>query len=132
MDLVTEVNEFIEKNILQSNSWDTASEIQKQKAVNQAQRTLKRLFPKTYAEDIPVEDIAEQCVWILKIDDMFQRAELGATYLQVDGIAINMSSKDRSVCPFIMEKLNLSEGFNARRKVGRYATAVSDSFRKGW
>lgn len=132
MDLLGEVEKFIQLNILHSGSWDTAENTQKLKAVNQAQRTLKRLFPKTYIENVPVEDLSEQCVWILKIDDMFQKAELGATYIAVDGIAVNMKDKDRSLCPFIMEKFNLSEGWNSRRKVARYSTSIHDSFRKGW
>lgn len=129
---VQAVSDFIAENILHSGVWDSASDIQKLKAVNQAERTLKRLFPKVYTAEVPIEHLAEQCIWILKIDDMVQRVEMGATYISVDGVAISYSNKDRSVCPFIMQELNLSEGWNARRKVGRYSTYMSDSFRKGW
>lgn len=129
---VQTVNTFIEENILHSGAWDSATESQKTKAVNQAERTLKRLFPKVYPMEVPVEHLAEQSVWILKIDDMLQRAEMGVTYIQIDGVAMNISNKDRSICPFLLQELNLSEGWNSRRRKGTYSTSLQDSFRKGW
>lgn len=127
-----EVDMFIAENILHSAVWDSASESMRIKAINQAERTLKRYFPKVYAKEVPVEHLANQVIWLLKIDDGLQRAELGATYVSVDGISITYSQKDRSICPFIMEELNLSEGWNQRRKVGSYSTSIFDSYRKGW
>lgn len=132
MEKLIAVNDFIAENILHSSVWDSATEEQKKKAVNQSERTLKRLFPRVYTEEVPVEHLAEQSIWILKIDDMVQRAEMGATNISVDGISISYSQKDRSLCPFIMEELNLSEGWNLRRKIGRYSTSLFDSNRRGW
>lgn len=126
------VNDFIAENILHSSAWDSANETQRIKAINQSERTLKRLFPKAYKDSIPIEHIAEQSIWILKIDDMVQRTELGATNISIDGITISYSQKDRSLCPYLMEVFNLSEGWNLRRKVGRYSTSIHDSNRKGW
>lgn len=131
-NVLNEVNTFIQENVLHSEVWDKATEVQKQKAINQTVRTLKRYFPKAYENDIPAEHIAEQCLWLLKIDDMIQRAELGATYISVDGISITYSQKDRSLCPFLMEYFNLSENWNLRRRVARYSTYLWDSNRKGW
>ena len=132
MNKVQQVTEFISENILHSGVWDSASEVQRKKAVNQSERMLKRFFPKVYTSEVPIEHLAEQSIWILKIDDMFQRADMGATYISVDGVSMNIKAKDRSVCPFLMEELNLSEGWNLRRKVGRYSTSISDSNRRGW
>ena len=133
MDTVTKVNEFISENILHSEVWDKATEVQKKKAVNQATRSLIQLLGKKYPDGtIPIEHIAEQCVWILKIDDMVQRSEMGAKYINVDGVSVSYSQKDRSLCPFIMQVFNLSDGWNSRRKVGHYSTRLSDSYRKGW
>ncbi|WP_300857258.1 hypothetical protein [uncultured Clostridium sp.] len=132
MDKMTQVDSFIRDNILHSAVWDSANELQRIKAVNQSERTLKRYFSKTYKDDVPIEHLSHQAIWLLKIDDFIQRAELGATSISIDGISIAYSQKDRSVCPFIMEELNLSEGWNLRRKVGRYSTSLRDSNRKGW
>lgn len=132
MDKMQQVDLFIRDNILHSTVWDSANELQKLKAVNQSERTLKRYFSKTYKDDVPIEHLSHQAIWLLKMDDFIQRAELGATSISIDGISIAYSQKDRSVCPFIMEELNLSEGWNLRRKVGRYSTSLRDSNRKGW
>lgn len=132
MEYVKVVDEFISENVLHSGVWDSATGEQKKKAVNQSNRTLKRFFPNIYTDEIPVEHLAEQSLWILKIDDMVQRAEMGVTSISVEGISISYSQKDRSICPFIMEVLNLSEGWNSRRKVARYSTYIWDSSRKGW
>lgn len=132
MDKVQLVNEFIVENILHSGVWDSADEVQRKKAVNQSERMLKRYFPKVYTEEVPVEHLAEQSIWILKVDDLFQRADMGATYISVDGVSMNIKDKDRSLCPFIMEVLNLSSGWNQRRKVGRYSKSILDTHRKGW
>lgn len=132
MDKMTQVDSFIRDNILHSAVWDSANELQRIKAVNQSERTLKRYFSKTYKDDVPIEHLSHQAIWLLKMDDFIQRAELGATSISIDGISIAYSEKDRSVCPFIMEELNLSEGWNLRRKVGRYSTSLRDSNRKGW
>lgn len=132
MTKVDDINLFINNNVLHSGVWDTADDTQRLKAVNQAERSLKRYFPKRYKDSIPVDHLAEQTIWLLKIDDMIQRAEMGATSISIDGISISYSQKDRSICPFILEELHLSEGWNNRRKVARYSTSVLDSYRKGW
>lgn len=127
-----EVNKFIAENILHSAVWDSANETVRIKAINQAERTLKRYFPQIYEKEVPVEHLAHQVIWLLKIDDSIQRAELGATSISIDGVSISYAQKDRSLCPLIMEELNLSEGWNLRRKVGSYSTSLFDSYRKGW
>ena len=131
-DKIQQVHDFISEYILQSSAWDSATTEERKKAVNHSERTLKRLFPTVYTGEIPVEHLAEQSNWVLKIDDTLQRVEMGATYITIDGVSISYSQKDLSICPFIMQELNLSEGWNSRRKVGRYTLHLHDSNRKGW
>ena len=134
MVILQEVDYFISENILHSEVWDTSDGTKRNKAVNQATRTLMRLFPKVYTDPttIPFEHLAEQSIWIMKIDDSFQRAELGVTFLMVDGISMNISDKDRSVAPFILEVNKVSNGFN-KRIVGSYTRITpNNSNRKGW
>lgn len=114
------INEYIDANVLQSKVWDVADEKTRQKAVNNAQRVLKMMLPNKYPNDVPVEHIAEQCIWMLKIDDSIQRSEMGITYIQVDGIAMNISEKDRSIAPFIYNAFNLPKGYFDKRRVGSY------------
>lgn len=128
---VSTVWDFINANVLHSEAWDKTDPTQKSKAVNNASRVLKRMFPKIYKETIPVEHLAEQCIWMLRVDDMFQKSELGATYIQCDGIAINLAEKDRTLAPFIMQVNGVSEGYGKRR-VGSYSLSLADTNRKGW
>ena len=132
MDKVQDVNEFINNYIIHTDAWDSADETQKKKAVNHAERTLKRYFPKAYKDGVPIEHLAEQCVWILKIDEMIQKAELGVTYFSIDGINVNITAKDNSLCPFLLNYHNLSQGWNLRRKTASYSTSIFDSNRRGW
>lgn len=118
--MLNEINEFINENILHSKVWDVADEKTKVKAINNAKRTLNMLLPKQYEKGIPTEHIAEQCIWMLKIDDSIQRSELGITYIQVDGVSMNISDKERSIAPFICKAFNLPNGYTKRR-VGMYS-----------
>lgn len=130
--MVKQVNEFINENILHSEAWDTAEDSKKKKAVNQSTRTLKRYFPNEYADSIPVEHLAEQSLWILRIDDFISRAELGVTNVSIDGMTVTVKAKDTSLCPFLLEYFNLPEGWNCKRRVVSYSTSLYDSNRKGW
>lgn len=120
-----QVAEYIDENIFYSKVWDSATESARKKAVNHAARILKNTLPKIYNNDIPTEHLAEQTVWLMKIDESFQRAELGATNINIDGISISMVDKDRTLAPFILRINNLSPdlitGGLTRRKVGHYA-----------
>lgn len=134
--MFNDVKTFIDEEIYQSKVWDKADEKFRQKAVKQSERTLKRLLPKVYSDKIPVEHLAEQTIWLMKIDDTFQRSELGATSITLDGLSISIKEKDRSLAPFIFEVNNISPdtftGGISKRKVARYGTSIHDSYRKGW
>lgn len=131
-----DVDTYINLNIYQSKVWDTATDLFRTKAINQAERTLKRMLPIVYESGVPVEHLAEQVIWLMKIDDSFQRAELGASNISLDGISISIKDKDRTLAPFILEVNRITPdgitGGMTRRKVGRYSTSISDSHRKGW
>lgn len=132
MEKVELVDAFIKDNILHTDAWDSAEASQKKKAVNHAERTLRRYFPKAYKEEVPVEHLAEQCVWLLKIDEMVQKAEFGVTSFTIDGISVTVTAKDNSLCPFLLDYHNLSAGWNVRRKKASYSTSIFDSNRRGW
>lgn len=123
--LYEDVQAFIDENIYQSKVWDSATESARKKAVNNSARILKSFLPSIYVTDVPVEHLAEQTVWLMKIDDSFQRSELGATSMSVDGFSISIADKDRSISPFILRINGISPdsitGGLTTRKVGRYS-----------
>lgn len=130
MDQVALVTAYIESNILHSKPYDSATPETRKKAVNQAVNTLFRQLDiyETKA-GIPVEDIAEQVLWLLKMDDSMQRAELGATSISVDGVSISFSEMDRTVAPTVLNAYGLRS--TKRRRVGSYAVPVRDTLRVG-
>ena len=131
-----QVKSFIESEIYQSKVWDNSTEVMQKKAIKQSERTLKRFFPSTYEDGVPVEHLAEQTIWLMKIDDTFQRSQLGATNITLDGMSISMKDKDRTLSPFILEVHQITPdaitGGMRKRKVARYSRNVHDTFRKGW
>lgn len=129
MNSVENVENYIKSNVLHSNAFDKADSLQKEKAVNQARNMLVRFLPHIYSslESVPVEDVAEQALWLLKMDDSVQRAEQGATSIRVDGITINYSDMDRTIAPNI-QRLHGVRSIR-QMKVARYVVPKSNTFR---
>jgi hypothetical protein len=127
--MLEQVTQYIQENILHSKLFDTATPEQRNKAVNQAINTLLRYLPDVYkdVESLPVEDVAEQVLWLLKIDDSIQRAEMGATMITVDGIQIQISQMDRTIAPSILNLYGYKD--TRRRRVGSYSDVLG--FRTG-
>ncbi len=134
MDKVVEVSNYIDENIYHSKVWDNADSKARLKAVNNSERILKRVLKKYLGSEVPIEYIAEQAVYLMRIDDTFLRAELGATNITLDGISVSIKDKDRTIAPAVLDSLGITpdaitRGIS-RRKVGRYVTCISDSYRR--
>lgn len=128
---VKEITEYIDKNVLHSDLYDTADDKRKLKAVNNAARVLMSvLYDKVEnVEELETEDIAIQAVWLLKLDDSFQRAEMGVQQMTVDGVTILFRNKDNTVAPEIAQKYGISLVNGQRRRVGSYRIPHSSNFR---
>lgn len=136
-----EIGTFIEENILHSSVWDEAEEKLRRKAVNNSVLTLTRLLARYFPnpEEISVDILANQSVWILRVDDTFLRAEMGASYIQMSGVMVNIKDRDRSICPYVLDVLGITPdpitGGLSKRKVGRYSGKQNGSdysiFRRG-
>lgn len=122
-----QVSKYINENIYHSAVWDEAEENMKAKAVNNSVAVLLNILKDYYKADteIPIDVLAHQTVWFMRIDDTFLRAEMGVTYIQMAGVMVNIKNKDRSIAPFVLDKLNITPdpitGGITRRKVGSYA-----------
>lgn len=131
---ITEVSNYIDENIYHSKLWDKADNKARVKAVNNSERILKRLLSKYLGAEVPVEYLAEQAVYLMRIDDTFLRAELGATSITLDGISVSIKDRDRSIAPAVLDSLGITPdaitGGLTRRKVGKYATCITDSYRR--
>lgn len=120
MPTVAEVTQYIAENVLHSKLFDSASPEIQQKAINQASHTLVKYMSDVYngVESLPVDDVAEQVLWLLKMDDSMQRAEMGAMMITVDGIQIQLKDMDRTISPKLLALYGKS-GIRKRR-VGSY------------
>lgn len=121
-----EVRNYIDTNILHSEPYDASTEKQRIKANNQAWNTLIDFIDE---EEITLKDLSEQVVFIFKIDSAMQRAELGVNFITVDGVQMTIRDKERTLAPGVMRRHNISS--SKRRKVGRYVTDLSHTFRYG-
>lgn len=125
---VEQVTAFVNENVLHSQLYDTATEIVRNKAINQAEIMLRRyLDVYEVDEPVPTEDVAEQAIWLLKMDDTTQRAEMGATSISVDGISISFSEKDRTLAPAVLAKYGRRD--SKKRRVGSYHVPRFDTAR---
>lgn len=126
--MLEELNSYIVNNVYHSSIWDEAQETMRIKAVNNSIVILLNVLKKYYSSEseIPVDVIAHQTVWFMRIDDTFLRAEMGATYIQMAGVMVNIKDKDRSIAPYVIDKLGITPdaitGGVTRRKVGRYSS----------
>lgn len=128
-DTLTAVTDYIDDNIYHSSVWDEANSTARSKAINNSIDLLIRGLDGRYSaeEDIPINILANQVVWFMRIDDTFLRAEMGASYIQMSGVMVNLKDKDLSIAPYVLDCLGISPdpitGGVTKRKVGRYITS---------
>lgn len=121
------VTQFIDENIYHSAIWDEADDTARRKAVNNSIDLLLRTFSNFYTveTDIPTNILSNQVVWFMRIDDTFLRAEMGASYIQMSGVMVNIKDKDRSIAPYVLDCLGVTPdaltGGVTKRKIGSYS-----------
>ena len=129
-ELFTEVSKYIDDNILQSVLWDSSEETVKRKAANNAYESLARLLPDVFADkEIEVDDIAQQAVFLLKIDDSLQRAELGVVQMSIDGMTLIFRDRDYTIAPYISGKYGITVVNGKRRRTASYRVDPFSSYR---
>lgn len=129
-ELFTEVSKYIDDNILQSVLWDSSDETVKRKAANNAYESLIRLLPDVFADkEIEVDDIAQQAIFLLKIDDSFQRAELGVVQMSIDGMTLIFRDRDYTIAPYISGKYGITVVNGKRRRTASYRVDPFSSYR---
>lgn len=129
-ELFSAVSKYIDDNILQSVLWDAADPTVKRKAANNAYESLSRLLPDVFQEkEIEVDDIAQQAIFLLKIDDSFQRAELGVVQMSIDGMTLIFRDRDYTIAPYISGKYNITVVNGKRRRTASYYVDPFASYR---
>ncbi len=136
-EVLKNVQDFVDKYVFNSAIWDSLEEKQKLKAIYNSFRILTSLLPDIYKEVTPetinLDDLVSQMMWIIKRDDSMDRAEQGATGIQVDGMAIYFDSDKTGIqiAPELITKYGLTPT-GRRRRVGRYSVPRNDTSRTGF
>jgi hypothetical protein len=128
----TLVQEYILNHIFHVEKWKELNELGedadriKQVLVNNAEAVLLRELPHHFNEKnpVPVEIMAEECLYILEKDDSHKRAEMGVSYFMASGLYLSFdkNADNFTIAPTILRRY-------PRRKVGRYGYRKSDTFR---
>lgn len=126
-----QINTYVDETVVQSYIWDSATDKLKTKAVNRAEMVLTTVLG-DIVEVFPVEVVAEQAVWLLKIDDTVERAEQGIVSVMVDGTMISIKNRDTSIAQVVYKLLGIpTTAIGSRRKIGAYKGYYSNSQRWG-
>ena len=122
---------YINDNVYHSQAFDIADERLRYKAINNAKKQLIANLPRFYKSEgeIPVADIAEQAVWLMRVNDLMLNAEQGATSIALEGINIKFSEVNRTIAPSVLQRHGMSGG--VIRRVGRYQVLGQDTNRRG-
>jgi len=121
------VDEYINTSILRAEGYIGADKDSKKRAINQSINTLMEQL-ELDKEELIVRDVAEQTVFLFKIDGTIERAEMGVSSVSVDGISISISNVDTTLAPSIKNRYGIKD--TKKRRAGRY---VVDSlpFKRG-
>jgi hypothetical protein len=107
---LAEAQAYFDSYVLHSEAWDEATTTQQTKALNQAEKDLYEVFTDYDINDVtkqlPNEAIFEQALWLLRIDDALQQAEMGVRSVSVEGISISISSPPPRIAPKARIKIN--------------------------
>jgi len=128
----TEVQDYILNNIYYVERWTDLNELGdeadriKQVVVNNAETALLRELPHHFNEDnpVPIDALAEQCLFILEKDDSVRRAEMGVSYFMASGLYLSFdkNADNFTIAPTVLRRY-------PRRRIGQYAYSREQTYR---
>lgn len=125
MDLQT-VKTYIDENVFYREKWDEIDDKIKQVVINNSEAVLLRELPQHFnaRNPIPVDVMAEQCLFILEKDDSHRRAEMGVSYFMASGLYLSFdkNADNFTIAPAILKAY-------PHRRVGRYVRPMQDTYR---
>lgn len=120
------VHDYIMTHLFYKERWEAITDEVREVVKNNAEAILYRELPHHFHPDtpIPVDVIAEQCIYILDQDDSFRRAEMGMSYFFTNGLYLSFDKDDynRSIARSILHRY-------PRRRTARSVIFRSDTNR---
>ncbi|MTV49848.1 hypothetical protein GJ688_12785 [Heliobacillus mobilis] len=107
-------NTYFTNNVLHNEEWMTIEDSIRQRALNNAETQLYRVF-RNYRPDtrpLPEEAVFEQALWLLRMDETVRKSEQGVKAVSVSGLSISMEGV-RRISPEVIAILGC--------RIGRYA-----------
>ncbi|MBC9785864.1 hypothetical protein H1S01_15365 [Heliobacterium chlorum] len=107
-------NTYFTNNVLHNEEWMTIEDSIRQRALNNAETQLYRVF-RNYRADtrpLPEEAVFEQALWLLRMDETVRKSEQGVKAVSVSGLSISMDGV-RRISPEVIAILGC--------RIGRYA-----------
>ncbi|MTV50085.1 hypothetical protein GJ688_14000 [Heliobacillus mobilis] len=107
-------NAYLTHRVLHNEEWMTADDTTRQRALDNAETQLYRLFRRFQPDNrpIPEEAVFEQALWMLRMDETIRKTQQGVKSVSVGGLSISMD-RVNSVSSEVIAILG--------RRVGRYA-----------
>lgn len=122
----TVVHDYIMANLFYKERWEAITDEIREVVKNNAEAILYRELSHHFhpSSPIPVDVIAEQCIYILDQDDSFRRAEMGMSYFFTNGLYLSFDKNDynRSIARSILHRY-------PRRRTGRSVIFRTDTNR---
>lgn len=121
VDLQT-ADAYFSTQVVLNDSWVSADNDTKQRALNNASNMLYRYF-RTFdpiEKPLPDEAVFEQAYFLLLVDETIQRASLGVTNVTVSGISITVANPRYPISPetkMIIEAVGGYKGVRLGRTV---------------
>jgi len=109
---VNEADAYFSTNVLWSEEWDTATTVQKEKALTNAENQLYRYYKNYDITNKPIDNIAvyEQALWLLRLDDSIRKAEQGVKNISIQRINIAIDSASSYIAPEVKRILGVRVG----------------------
>lgn len=117
------VKNYIDESIFHSQNFDKLEDLQKQKAVKNAESLLYLMY-KSYNPDdkpLPISAIAYQTIWIAGKNSAILQAEMGIASQSIEGMTQTFQQMDRTVAPEVKRIL--------KKRVGSYSLSVPQTNR---
>lgn len=126
MVTLNEVHDYIMKHMFYKERWEAVDDAIREVVKNNAEAILYRELSHHFQPNLPIplDVIAEQCIYILDQDDSFRRAEMGMSYFFTNGLYLSFDKNDynRSIARSILHRY-------PRRRTGRSVIFRTDTFR---
>lgn len=113
-------NSYFQNEVYLNDTWVSASDIDKQRALKNAENQLYRFYTTFDIVLKPLPDIAvyEQAYFLMLVDETIQKASLGVNQVSVAGVSISTKAVSYPISPEVRQLIYQQYGIGKVR-VGR-------------